>query len=43
VVLPGSSRRWVIGNEPILLDRTRFTSIQRTAASADAHLTLSRN
>lgn len=35
VVLPGSRRRWVVGNEPALLDRARFTAIQRVAARAD--------
>ncbi|HZF94717.1 MAG TPA: fimbria/pilus periplasmic chaperone [Allosphingosinicella sp.] len=34
VVLPGSRRRWVVGNEPALLDRSRFTAIQRVAARA---------
>ncbi|HEX9933359.1 MAG TPA: fimbria/pilus periplasmic chaperone [Allosphingosinicella sp.] len=43
VVLPGSSRRWVVGAEPAVLDRARFTSIQRTAARADAQLTLRRD
>ncbi|HEX8644090.1 MAG TPA: fimbria/pilus periplasmic chaperone [Allosphingosinicella sp.] len=36
VVLPGSRRRWVLGNAPALLDGARFTSIQRVAARADA-------
>jgi fimbrial chaperone protein len=35
VVLPRSRRRWVVGNEPALLDRARFTAIQRVAARAD--------
>ncbi|HEY0012565.1 MAG TPA: fimbria/pilus periplasmic chaperone [Allosphingosinicella sp.] len=35
VVLPGSRRRWVIGSEPALLDRARFTAIQRVAARAE--------
>jgi fimbrial chaperone protein len=43
VVLPGSRRRWAVGNEPAIVDRTRFTSIQRTAASADAQHTLRGN
>ncbi|HEX8655564.1 MAG TPA: fimbria/pilus periplasmic chaperone [Allosphingosinicella sp.] len=43
VVLPGSSRRWVVSDEPVIVDRTRFTSIQRTAVRADAQLTLRRN
>ena len=37
-VLPGSSRRWTIGAEPTVLDRSRFTSIQRVASRADAQL-----
>jgi fimbrial chaperone protein len=37
-VLPGSSRRWTIGAEPTVLDRGRFTSIQRVASRADAQL-----
>jgi len=32
VVLPGSSRRWVIGEQPAMLDRARFTSIARTSS-----------
>lgn len=36
VVLPGGSRRWVVGPEPALLDRARFTAIQRVASRADA-------
>ncbi|HYG30179.1 MAG TPA: fimbria/pilus periplasmic chaperone [Allosphingosinicella sp.] len=43
VVLPGSSRRWVVGNEPAIVDRTRFTSIQGASGRADAQLTLRRN
>lgn len=43
VVLPGSSRRWVVGNEPAIVDRTRFTSIQGAAGRADAQLTLRRD
>ncbi|HEX8191411.1 MAG TPA: fimbria/pilus periplasmic chaperone [Allosphingosinicella sp.] len=35
VVLPGSRKRWVVGNEPALLDRTRFSAIQRVAARAE--------
>lgn len=35
VVLPNSRRRWVVGDEPALLDRARFTAIQRVAARAD--------
>jgi fimbrial chaperone protein len=35
VVLPRSRRRWVVSNEPALLDRARFTAIQRVAARAD--------
>jgi fimbrial chaperone protein len=37
-VLPGSSRRWTIGAEPTVLDRSRFTSIQRVASRAEAQL-----
>ena len=36
VVLPGSSRRWEVGNEPAILDRPRFASIQRVAGRSDA-------
>jgi fimbrial chaperone protein len=36
VVLPGSRRRWVVGNAPALLDRARFTSIQSVARRDDA-------
>lgn len=43
VVLPGSSRRWVVGSEPTVLDRARFTSIQRVAGRADPQLASSRN
>jgi fimbrial chaperone protein len=37
-VLPGSMRRWVIGAQPVLVDRARFASIQRMNGSADARL-----
>ena len=37
VVLPGSRRRWIVGDAPALLDRARFSSLQRVAASADAN------
>jgi fimbrial chaperone protein len=43
VVLPGSSRRWVVGTEPAVHDRARFTSIQRTAARADVQPPLRRD
>ncbi|HYJ30028.1 MAG TPA: fimbria/pilus periplasmic chaperone [Allosphingosinicella sp.] len=36
VVLPGSRRRWVVGNEPAIADRARFSSIQQGAGRADA-------
>lgn len=39
-VLPGSRRRWVVGQAPALLDQARFTSIQRAAGRADAPLAL---
>jgi fimbrial chaperone protein len=43
VVLPGSSKRWSIGNEPSVRDRARFTSIHRAAGNADTQLTLRRD
>jgi fimbrial chaperone protein len=36
VVLPGSRRRWIVGSAPAVLDRARFTSIQRIASRGDA-------
>lgn len=36
VVLPGSRRRWVVGGEPAIHDRSRFASIQQVAGRADA-------
>jgi fimbrial chaperone protein len=36
VVLPGSRRRWVVGSEPAVHDRARFSSIQQVAGRADA-------
>ena len=38
VVLPGSSRRWTIAGEPVLIDRTRFAAIARETGSAQAQL-----
>jgi P pilus assembly chaperone PapD len=43
VVLPGSSRRWLIGSEPAIIDQARFTSIQRMAQRADPQLALRRD
>ena len=41
VVLPGSSRRWVIGAQPDFIDRAKFTSILRATDRADTQLALS--
>jgi fimbrial chaperone protein len=38
VVLPGSSRRWVIGGQPTLADPVRFSSIQQAASGAQTQL-----
>ena len=38
VVLPGGSRRWVIGERPDLIDRARFESIVRRTQSDPAQL-----
>ena len=43
VVLPGSSRRLVIGPRPNLIDRARFASITRATDRADSQLALSRD
>ena len=38
VILPGSSRRWTVGAEPVLTDGARFAAIQRIPGRADAQL-----
>ncbi|HEX8525895.1 fimbrial biogenesis chaperone [Allosphingosinicella sp.] len=38
VVLPASSRRWTIGEAPVVMDRARFTSIVRGTNDAEAQL-----
>jgi fimbrial chaperone protein len=43
VVLPGSRRRWVVGSEPAIHDRARFTSIQQVAGRADAQPAIRRD
>jgi len=43
VVLPGSRRRWVLGGEPAIQDRARFTSIQQVAGRADAQPAIRRD
>ena len=43
VVLPGSSRRWLVGSEPAIVDRARFTSIHRMAERANSPLALRRD
>ena len=43
VVLPDSSRRWVIGEQPEFIDRARFTSIIRASDNADTRFASSGN
>jgi len=43
VVLPGSRKRWVVGSEPAIADRARFTSIQQVAGRADAQSAVRRD
>ena len=38
VVLPGSSRRWVMGAQPDILDRARFQALLRTNQGVQAQL-----